>query len=77
MNCLNVNLLLHDAACASLDEQLEALVKGHGTDGVSVTEIEEKLGDRGLIRAGILTAKGILVPIRGGGAEPYILTIAD
>ena len=69
--------VMNDADMTDHDRQIQELIKSKGTEGISVSEIQAKLGDRALIRAGILLSRQQLRVISGGGSSPYIVTIND
>lgn len=55
--------------------QLMLLLKASGTAGISINKVVELLGDTAAIMSGILTAKGEIQVIGGGGKDPYILAL--
>lgn len=84
MNCgtavltkIDLREVLDDEAMIELDAKMKVRIRAAGLRGLSAVEIGREFGDRGLLRSGVLVAKGVLCSIGGGGSKPYILSIAD
>lgn len=59
-----------------LIQQILAFVRERGGQ-VSVVEIGEQFGDKGLLYSGYMTACQMLFAVSGGGEVPYILQLGD